>query len=156
MANNKKTNRLMRLAYLICVPAVIGAMCCCSPKKGGNAKNETTVVAEEVAAVSYSEIYKKPSFDGGDANNFAQWAYSRIKYPEKCIEEQVEGRVLVEFTISSTGQVCDVKVLRGVCPELDEEAMRVVKESPSWTTGETEEGKAVPVSFVFPVVFALR
>lgn len=62
----------------------------------------------------------------------------------------------MQFTISATGEVRDVTVLKGVCPELDEEAMRVVKESPSWAPGETEDGKAVPVSFIFPVAFALR
>ena len=141
---------------MICVPAIIGAMCCCTPRDGKASKHETTVTVDEATTVSYSEIYKKPCFDGGDANNFAQWAYARIKYPEKCIDEQIEGRVLVEFTISATGQVCDVTVLKGACPELDEEAARVVKESPAWTPGETEDGQSVPVSFVFPVVFALR
>lgn len=160
MINKKKTNRWMRLAYVICIPAIIGAMCCCSQRKGNNAQTgtpaATETVTETAATVPYSEIFEKPTFNGGDANSFAQWVYGQIKYPQQCIEEQIEGRVVLQFTINATGQVCDVNVLRGVNPAIDEEAVRAVKESPIWTPGKTEDGKVVPVSFIFPIVFALR
>ena len=160
MINKKKTNRWMRLAYVICIPAIIGAMCCCSQRKGNNSQTgtpaATEAAAETVAPVSYSEIFEKPTFNGGDANSFAQWVYGQIKYPQQCINEQIQGRVVLQFTINATGQVCDVNVLRGVNPAIDEEAVRAVKESPIWTPGKTEDGKVVPVSFVFPIVFALR
>ena len=160
MINKKKTNRWMRLAYIICIPAIIGAMCCCSQRKGNNAQTgtpaATETVTETAATVPYSEIFEKPTFNGGDANSFAQWVYGQIKYPQQCIEEQIEGRVVLQFTINATGQVCDVNVLRGVNPAIDEEAVRAVKESPIWTPGKTEDGKVVPVSFIFPIVFALR
>ena len=160
MINKKKTNRWMRLAYVICIPAIIGAMCCCSQRKGNNSQTgtpaATEAAAETVAPVSYSEIFEKPTFNGGDANSFAQWVYGQIKYPQQCINEQIQGRVVLQFTINATGQVCDVNVLRGVNPAIDEEAVRAVKESPIWTPGKTEDGKVVPVSFVLPIVFALR
>ena len=160
MINKKKTNRWMRLAYVISIPAIIGAMCCCSQRKGNNAQTgtpaATEAAAETVATVSYSEIFEKPTFNGGDANSFAQWVYGQIKYPQQCIDEQIQGRVVLQFTINATGQVCDVNVLRGVNPAIDEEAVRAVKESPIWTPGKTEDGKVVPVSFVLPIVFALR
>ena len=160
MINKKKTNRWMRLAYIICIPAIIGAMCCCSQRKGNNAQTgtpaATETVTETAATVPYSEIFEKPTFNGGDANSFAQWVYGQIKYPQQCIDEQIQGRVVLQFTINATGQVCDVNVLRGVNPAIDEEAVRAVKESPIWTPGKTEDGKVVPVSFIFPIVFALR
>ena len=160
MINKKKTNRWMRLAYVICIPAIIGAMCCCSQRKGNNAQTgtpaATETVTETAATVPYSEIFEKPTFNGGDANSFAQWVYGQIKYPQQCIDEQIQGRVVLQFTINKVGEVADVTVLRGVCPALDEEAVRAVKESPIWTPGKTEDGKVVPVSFIFPIVFALR
>ena len=160
MINKKKTNRWMRLAYVICIPAIIGAMCCCSQRKGNNAQTETPaateIAAETVATVSYSEIFEKPTFNGGDANNFAQWVYGQIKYPQQCIDEQIQGRVVLQFTISNVGEVTDVTVLRGVCPALDEEAVRALKTSPAWTPGKTEDGKAAPVSFTLPIVFKLN
>ena len=160
MINKKKTNRWMRLAYVICIPAIIGAMCCCSQRKGNNAQTATPAAteaaAETVATVSYSEIFEKPTFNGGDANSFAQWVYGQIKYPQQCIDEQIQGRVVLQFTINATGQVCDVNVLRGVNPAIDEEAVRAVKASPAWAPGKTEDGKTVPVTFTFPIVFKLR
>ena len=160
MINKKKTNRWMRLAYVICIPAIIGAMCCCSQRKGNNAQTgtpaATETVTETAATVPYSEIFEKPTFEGNDANAFAKWVYGQVKYPQQCIDEKIEGRVVLQFTINKVGEVADVTVLRGVCPALDEEAVRAVKASPAWTPGKTEDGKAVPVTFTFPIVFALR
>ena len=79
-----------------------------------------------------------------------------MKYPQQCIEDQIEGRVVLQFTINKVGEVADVTVLRGVCAALDEEAVRAVKASPAWAPGKTEDGKAVPVKFTFPIVFKLR
>ena len=159
MINKKKTNRWMRLAYVICIPAIIGAMCCCSQRKGNNAQTgtpaATETVTETAATVPYSEIFEKPTFEGKDANAFAKWVYGQVKYPQQCIEENIEGRVVLQFTISKVGEVTDVTVLRGVCPALDEEAVRAVKASPAWAPGKTEDGKAVPVTFTFPIVFKL-
>ena len=160
MINKKKTNRWMRLAYVICIPAIIGAMCCCSQRKGNNAQTgtpaATETVTETAATVPYSEIFEKPTFEGSDANAFAKWVYGQVKYPQQCIEDQIEGRVVLQFTINKVGEVADVTVLRGVCPALDEEAVRAVKASPAWAPGKTEDGKAVPVTFTFPIVFKLR
>ena len=159
MINKKKTNRWMRLAYVICIPAIIGAMCCCSQRKGNNAQTgtpaATETVTETAATVPYSEIFEKPTFEGNDANAFAKWVYGQVKYPQQCIEENIEGRVVLQFTINKVGEVTDVTVLRGVCPALDEEAVRAVKASPAWAPGKTEDGKAVPVTFTFPIVFKL-
>ena len=159
MINKKKTNRWMRLAYVICIPAIIGAMCCCSQRKGNNAQTgtpaATETVTETAATVPYSEIFEKPTFEGSDANAFAKWVYGQVKYPQQCIDEKIEGRVVLQFTINKVGEVADVTVLRGVCPALDEEAVRAVKASPAWTPGKTEDGKAVPVTFTFPIVFKL-
>ena len=159
MINKKKTNRWMRLAYIICIPAIIGAMCCCSQRKGNNAQTgtpaATETVTETAATVPYSEIFEKPTFEGNDANAFAKWVYGQVKYPQQCIEENIEGRVVLQFTINKVGEVTDVTVLRGVCPALDEEAVRAVKASPAWAPGKTEDGKAVPVTFTFPIVFKL-
>ena len=61
----------------------------------------------------------------------------------------------MQFTVTETGKVADVKVLRGVNPEIDKEAARVVSEAPDWTPGRNENGETVSVSYVFPVIFKL-
>lgn len=106
--------------------------------------------------VPFQYLAQKPGFNGGDANEFTLWVQQNLKYPEKCKQSMVQGRVTVQFTITETGKVTDVKVLRGVNEELDKEAVRVVSESPLWTPGKDKDGKAVLVSFVFPVIFKLQ
>ena len=69
--------------------------------------------------------------------------------------DEVQGRVIVQFTIGSDGAVRDVQVLRGVREDLDAEAVRVVSASPKWEPG-MQNGKPVPVSFTFPVVYKLQ
>ena len=98
---------------------------------------------------------QKPGFNGGDANEFSKWVSENVRYPEKCRQSKVQGRVTVQFTVTEEGKVTDVKVLRGVNAELDKEAVRVVSGSPLWTPGRDENGEAVSVSYVFPVIFKI-
>lgn len=111
--------------------------------------------SEEKEPVPFQLLGQQPRFNGGDANEFTKWVAQNMKYPEKCRQSMVQGRVTVKFTISETGKVSDVTVLRGVNEELDKEAVRVVSESPLWTPGKDENGEIVPVTFVFPVLFQL-
>jgi protein TonB len=100
-------------------------------------------------------VEQKPKFNGGDANEFSKWVNSRLQYPQICIENGRQGRVTLSFTIKADGSLSDVKVLRGVDPALDQEAIRVVKSSPKWTPGKQRD-RAVAVSYTFPVIFQLR
>lgn len=146
----------MRLAYLACIPALAATMCCCS--QSNNNKNKEVVSTPETVGQSiaepmqFSEIEVKPSFNGGDAGEFVKWVGTQVKYPEECKAEGVEGRVMANFTIGTDGKVTDIKVLRGVHEKLDAEAVRVLSMSPDWTPG-MHEGKAVPVSFIIPIMF---
>lgn len=104
--------------------------------------------------VPFQLAEQKPTFNGGDANEFLKWVNANISYPENCKKNGVSGRVLLSFTVRETGKVTDVKVLRGVHEELDKEAVRVIGMSPDWAPGMVD-GKPVPVSFTFPVTFQL-
>lgn len=111
------------------------------------------VVEEE--AIPFQLVEEKPSFQGGDANQFSKWVNSRLVYPEIAKENGVQGRVTLQFTVEKDGSVTKVKVLRGVDPSLDKEAVRVVSSSPKWTPGKQRD-RAVPVTYTFPVIFQLR
>lgn len=100
-------------------------------------------------------VETKPSFNGGDANEFSKWVNSRLVYPEKARELGLQGRVTLQFTIGTDGHVSAVKVLKGADPLLDEEAVRVVSSSPQWTPGKQRD-RAVKVSYTFPVIFRLK
>ena len=114
---------------------------------------EEEVVEEE--AIPFQLVEEKPSFQGGDANQFSKWVNSRLVYPEIAKENGVQGRVTLQFTVEKDGTVTKVRVLRGVDPSLDKEAVRVVSQSPKWKPGKQRD-RAVPVTYTFPVIFQLR
>ena len=114
---------------------------------------EEEIVEEE--AIPFQLVEEKPSFQGGDANQFSKWVNSRLEYPEIAKENGVQGRVTLQFTVEKDGSVTKVKVLRGVDPSLDKEAVRVVSMSPKWSPGKQRD-RAVPVTYTFPVIFQLR
>ncbi|MBO8485362.1 MAG: energy transducer TonB [Bacteroidetes bacterium] len=114
---------------------------------------EEEVVEEE--AIPFQLVEEKPSFMGGDANAFSKWVNERLVYPEIAKENGVQGRVTLQFTVDTDGTVKNVKVLRGVDPSLDKEAVRVVSMSPKWSPGKQRD-RAVKVTYTFPVIFQLR
>lgn len=109
----------------------------------------------EEEAIPFQLVERKPSFQGGDANQFSKWVNQRLVYPQIAKENGVQGRVTLQFTVEKNGSVTNVKVLRGVDPFLDAEAVRVVSLSPKWTPGYQRD-RAVPVTYTFPVIFKLR
>ena len=111
------------------------------------------VVEEET--IPFQLVEEKPKFQGGDANDFSKWVNQRLVYPEVAKENGVQGRVMLQFTVGTDGSVSGVKVIRGVDPSLDKEAVRVVSQSPKWTPGKQRDRK-VKVTYTFPVIFQLR
>ncbi len=107
--------------------------------------------------VPYYECDWKPSFLGStDPKVFLQkWVYVYLRYPQECVREGVHGRVLVDFVIDERGKVRDVKVLKGVDPRLDEEAVRVISASPDWKPGRVR-GKKVRAGMSLYVEFRLE
>ena len=118
---------------------------------------EAEVEEEEVEeeAIPFQLVEQKPSFNGGDANEFSKWVNSRLVYPETAKENGVQGRVTLQFTVEADGRVTNVRVLRGVDESLDKEAVRVVSSSPKWKPGKQRD-RAVKVTYTFPVIFQLR
>ena len=118
---------------------------------------EVEVKEEEVEeeAIPFQLVEQKPSFNGGDANTFSKWVNERLVYPEIAKENGVQGRVTLQFTVEADGRVTNVRVLRGVDPSLDAEAVRVVSSSPKWKPGRQRD-RAVKVTYTFPVIFQLR
>lgn len=117
-----------------------------------SAPEEETVEEE---AIPFQFVEEKPSFNGGDANEFSKWVNSKLVYPEIAKENGVQGRVTLQFTVNADGTVSNVKVLRGVDSSLDKEAVRVVSSSPKWKPGKQRD-RAVKVTYTFPVIFQLR
>jgi len=109
------------------------------------------VKEEEVFLV----VEEMPSFGSGDANGFRSYVAENMKYPEVAAENGIQGRVFVQFVVEADGRLTNVRVIRGVDPSLDKEAVRVVSNSPKWNPGK-QRGKPVRVSFTFPITFVLQ
>ena len=109
----------------------------------------------EEEAIPFQLVEEKPSFQGGDANQFSKWVNQRLVYPEIAKENGVQGKVTLQFTVAKDGSVTNVTILRSVDPSLDKEAVRVVSSSPRWFPG-FQRDRAVPVTYTFPVMFQLR
>ena len=157
MMHTDKTNGWVRLAYVLCVPLLLGAMCCCTEKYSTEKPYDDTVsiFRFEKPSVPFYEVEEKPTFQGGDAYEFSKWVNMQLIYPEGAKARHAEGRVTISFTVNEKGKVKDVRILRGADPELDKEALRVVSMSPDWTPGRAD-GKPVPVTYTFPIIFQLR
>lgn len=113
-------------------------------------ENQKEAPQEEVI---FTIVEEMPQYPGGIQAAMAFFAQN-IKYPVLAQEAKIEGSVTVQFVVGADGSVRNPKVVRGVNPELDAEALRVVGIMPKWTPGK-QRGKAVPVSYNLPVRFRL-
>ncbi len=95
-----------------------------------------------------------PEFPGGEPA-LRQYVANNIKYPESAQENGVQGRVYVSFVVDKEGNVANAKIVRGVDPSLDQEALRVINSLPAWEPGK-QRGEPVNVSYTVPINFALQ
>ncbi|MCH7657111.1 MAG: energy transducer TonB [Bacteroidetes bacterium] len=110
---------------------------------------------EQEEAEIFFIVEDMPDFKGKGLNGFRNWVMKNLEYPEIAAENGISGTVYVTFVVEPTGLVSKVKIVRGVDPALNKEAIRVVKTSPKWTPGK-QRGKAVRVAFTFPIKFVLQ
>lgn len=96
-------------------------------------------------------VDKEPEFPGGNAARI-EFILQNIKYPEDAQRNKLEGKVYIQFVVSSIGQIIQAKVVKKLSPSLDEEALRVINSFPRWIPGELN-GKKVPVYRVMQVTF---
>lgn len=101
----------------------------------------------------YQAVEQMPQFPGGEAA-LLKFINEKIKYPIPAQEAGIQGRVVVRFVVSKTGEIKDVTVLRSVESSLDKEAVRVIQMMPKWIPGK-QNGNNVAVYFTVPVVFKL-
>ena len=100
----------------------------------------------------FQVVEDMPQFPGGSVQ---KWIAKNVKYPMIAQENNIQGKVFVQFVIVKEGSVSDVKVASSVDPSLDKEAIRVVKAMPKWKPGK-QRGKPVRVSYTVPINFQLQ
>ena len=151
-----------RLSWLAILPFLAGTMFLCNPVRAKVVPVETApdqpasvALPDTTKSLPFNLVDVKPTFNGGDANEFSKWVNENLRYPKTAKDAKAQGRVVLQFSVYPDGKVQDVKVLRGVHPDLDAEALRVVSASPDWTPGYVK-GEPVKVTYTFPVIFLLR
>ena len=112
------------------------------------------VQEEETEPEPFVVVEEMPMFPGGDPA-LLQYIADHTNYPEVAKENNIQGRVIVRFCVTSKGGVNQVSVLKGVDPELDTEAVRVVNSLPAFKPGK-QGGKPVPVWYMVPITFTLK
>jgi protein TonB len=112
------------------------------------------VQEEDPEATPFVVVEEMPMFPGGDVE-LLKYIAEHTTYPEVAKENNIQGRVIIRFCVTSKGGVSQVSVLKGVDPELDKEAIRVVNTLPAFKPGK-QGGKPVPVWYMVPITFTLK
>ena len=103
----------------------------------------------------FEVVEQMPEYPNGGMAGLMQFLSKNIKYPTIAQENGTQGRVTVQFVVNKDGSIVDAKVLRGVDPYLDKEALRVINSMPKWKPG-MQRGKPVRVKYTVPVMFRLQ
>jgi|SRR5688572_557329 len=110
-------------------------------------------IPDDSTETIYTIVEQMPSFTGGN-EALKEYLIKNLKYPEKAIKDSIQGKVFVTFVVGQSGEIKDVKVLRGLTDELNQEAIRVVSDMPTWAPGK-QSGKNVNVQYNLPIHFKL-
>lgn len=170
MLNKKKSNGAGHIKYaLFVLPAfallVAGNISCSQDASQTEDAKEEVVApvspeAKEAPADSTAkeEVFmvaeQMPEYPGG-MKEMLKFLQENVKYPENAMKNNVQGRVIVQFVVEKDGTPTEFKVLRSVDPDLDAEALRVMKAMPKWKPG-MQKGQVVRVKFTVPVSFKLQ
>lgn len=112
------------------------------------------VQEEDPEAEPFVVVEEMPMFPGGEVE-LLKWIADHTQYPEVAKENNIQGKVIVRFCVTSKGTVDRVSILKSVDPELDKEAIRVVGTLPAFKPGK-QGGKPVPVWYMVPINFTLK
>jgi TonB family protein len=150
---NLKGMRLPPIAFLVTFGCLSPSLSQAQPDSLKANTGDTTqqyITIEEPPSVSYHVL---PSFFGGE-QALMEYLSTTIKYPNKALNNFIEGVVFVQFVVNEKGEVTQPRVLKGIGYGCDEEALRAVSLMPNWQPG-IQNGKAVSVEFKLPVRFKL-
>ena len=172
MMNKRRTSEIGKAKYLLFAP-LAGALLMVSniesvareigeqfpevaevQQKAEAKASDATAPADTTKNVVYDVTETMPQFPGGQ-EVLLKYLAANIKYPASAVKAKKQGRVIVTFIIQKDGSVAKARIARSVDPELDAEALRIVKAMPNWTPG-TQDGKPVNVKYIIPVNFSLQ
>ena len=112
------------------------------------------VLQKPIDSKVYTSVEQMPQFPGGDAA-LMRYAASHMKYPPMAEEQGIQGRCIVQFVVTSTGDIGEVRVERSLSPDCDEECKRVVRSLPKFISGQ-QDGRPVNAWYTLPLTFKLQ
>ena len=102
-----------------------------------------------------SIVDEAPLFQGGGIEAVQKYVQEKLTYPPAAKELKIQGKVMVQWIVNEKGEVTNVKIVRGVTKELDQEAFNIIASMPDWKPG-IKDGKPVKVQYTMPIVFTLN
>jgi len=174
MMTKKRTSALASIKMLIVIPVLAIVFLAISaskselmpppppppppPPQSTELKDNREAVKEESdddsGPAPFVVVEQMPNFPGGDIA-LLKHIMENTRYPQIAKENNIQGKVIIRFCVTETGSVNRISVLKGVDPELDKEAIRVVKTLPTFKPG-SQGGKPVPVWYMVPITFTLK
>ncbi len=118
-----------------------------------SAKAQQTETSAGDSNKIFTAVEKDPSYKGG-LDKFYAYLQKYTQYPAEAYKKKLEGKVFVTFVVEGDGSLSQIKILRGVSPDIDAEAIRVMKNSPNWSPG-IQNGRPVRVQFTVLINFKL-
>ena len=137
----KKTITQILLSIIAIINIQVANASCLEPNDSINEKKHKTVE-------------QMPTFPGGE-EGFMKFLSNNINYPQKAMEQGIQGRVVTQFQVKKDGSIGEVKIINKLDPDLDKEAIRVVKLLPKFIPG-TINGEPANVWYTMPITFKLQ
>ncbi|MFT3751398.1 MAG: TonB family protein [Paludibacter sp.] len=121
-------------------------------KKGKLAEGKC--YTEEGYETDYYPFETMPEFPGGE-KELLSYISRNLRYPVNAMEARIQGTTIIRFLINTKGEITNIKVLRSLSTTTDQEACRVIRQSPLWKPG-TQEGEPINVFFTLPIKYKLE
>lgn len=159
MLQKPQTPRRALLGYALVMP-LAGLLALCTQPDRDVAQTERPAIIHQPARQAgidgkiFTVVEEQPEFLGGN-KKLGEFLGQNLKYPAAAEKANVSGKVFVSFIVTKSGDVADVKILKGIGFGADEEATRVVSKMPRWIPGK-QDGKAVNVRYYLPINFQLE
>jgi len=155
MMKTQKSTLKKAMYYLLVIPTMaINFLIIGNIELYAQTNDADKIEAKQDENGNYIIVEEMPQFKGGIDALF-KYLGENVKYPPEAKNQEISGKVFISFIVDKKGKIKDVKVVRGVDPLLDNEALRVVSTMPKWKAGK-HQGKKVNVLYNLPISFVLK
>lgn len=143
----------MRYILLLLI-AIVATMRVCGKEKLSRIELAESVTEIDDEDTLFYEYEQMPQFLGGEVA-LMKFIADNLHYPDSAKAKKIQGRVVVKFVVTKTGEIGEVKIVRSKDLDLDKEAVRIVKSLPNFIPGKIN-GEVVDMWYTLPITFKLQ